>query len=1081
MSRRYATKDNFERETEETERLVRPAPKVKPPRRDRRRETVEPDKDPDLSTHDPDLSKNYKDIGGSIGARVFKRWADGGDGLFKPKKDTAGPSKTKTLPPPPPPAGPKSKPPAGPEPKIPVRRKVDKEIVYVTDSALKESPEKYEKADPSEAKSEGPKSQPDKSSPEEDKAKPLTEALKGKDKLKDPWADAQEGKLLDSVRKFPRKEPAQGEAVPEAPPPSANSTKPDPEAAKPKPVPKPKETKTLGLREDPAPAPTAEQVEADYVVRGVLDQMSAEDPALKSNLKGFVTPGSDIYGLAENNPKLPVSVVLRQFQLPPEIKTIGDVQRVLKLPARKAPPKGKGKGKKTKSEAPAEAPVTTPAAPPSAPPAAAAPAAAPPATAPPVVPEDKPGPSKSEQEPSAPASPAPASPSAAPSGPDQSAPAVPPASPAAAPAKAPPAKTKAPKLSDKDRDKSINLIVDSFPSSMAADLLAMQPPMHPDEVNDLIKDYKVGQSIPVKDIGSFIDTASKFFTTDPSKVKPPKVFKLNGQDTPWDQVPEEQKAAALRKHQVKTLAFSMAAASAVSKELQRKSGAPESLANGMAKVMLTSSTNPVEKAAQSKQLAEDTFYQQLESGDGEKLSSSKLSKILKSNPDPNVQRVAVAYSQGQDYQEARKHFLKGGEAIDERQSPEEILRGLSKATKFLRDKSDQYPQPFRQDTASIFRQRILKQLESLVPEKAKALQPALDKQDNVLYEGDLRKFRKDYEKFSKSYTEAQKKLNSSDPDAVTSWLAERGIYEPQEPQEPAKYKDRNRPQADKEQEASDAWDDYQTRMAASRVRARYQSAFSSYSNTFAMDRKAVYWGVDPYSEEPDSYPGWHIPRASALGDQDFSRILKSAKSWLDAPVLSSNIDGIDRDVQLRAALDLAIRSEGYSSAIHPTIYENLLARLAGAPEKNLTATARNDTMTKKVSLEVAQADRVLSRLDRVASVVQERHQEWGLSFKAAKQLVNEIDKIADELEKATFGEQSVIARQASVLGLEKTAEVIQRDSDEPYMDTFDSPMMPIQREADEPYMQQYSDDQSRAVAKGKSLNNRPLTPNHKGD
>src|SRR5574338_1059123 len=66
----WATKDLHEREDDEAERLVRPAPKVKPPRHDRRREETQADRDPDIDTdkdtkRDPDLSLNRKNVGGS--------------------------------------------------------------------------------------------------------------------------------------------------------------------------------------------------------------------------------------------------------------------------------------------------------------------------------------------------------------------------------------------------------------------------------------------------------------------------------------------------------------------------------------------------------------------------------------------------------------------------------------------------------------------------------------------------------------------------------------------------------------------------------------------------------------------------------------------------------------------------------------------------------------------------------------------------------------------------------------------------------------------------------------------------------
>jgi hypothetical protein len=74
MTLRWATRDTHEREEDEAERLVRPAPKVKPPRHDRRRNTIEPEDDSD-EEGDGDLSLNFKTIGGSVAQRVVQRFA----------------------------------------------------------------------------------------------------------------------------------------------------------------------------------------------------------------------------------------------------------------------------------------------------------------------------------------------------------------------------------------------------------------------------------------------------------------------------------------------------------------------------------------------------------------------------------------------------------------------------------------------------------------------------------------------------------------------------------------------------------------------------------------------------------------------------------------------------------------------------------------------------------------------------------------------------------------------------------------------------------------------------------------------
>jgi hypothetical protein len=122
------------------------------------------------------------------------------------------------------------------------------------------------------------------------------------------------------------------------------------------------------------------------------------------------------------------------------------------------------------------------------------------------------------------------------------------------------------------------------------------------------------------------------------------------------------------------------------------------------------------------------------------------------------------------------------------------------------------------------------------------------------------------------------------------------------------------------------------------------------------------------------------------------------------------------------------------------------------------------------------ADRILTRLDRLASTIQKKYADWGMHFEEAKEIVNALDKTADEVEIAAFGPMSFERRQREVMASSKRAEVIQQDADEKYMDTFRNPMAPIQTEGDEPYMRAYADDQSSVVHHGKSTTGRPLAP-----
>lgn len=119
----------------------------------------------------------------------------------------------------------------------------------------------------------------------------------------------------------------------------------------------------------------------------------------------------------------------------------------------------------------------------------------------------------------------------------------------------------------------------------------------------------------------------------------------------------------------------------------------------------------------------------------------------------------------------------------------------------------------------------------------------------------------------------------------------------------------------------------------------------------------------------------------------------------------------------------------------------------------------------KLAAEVA--NNALTRLDKIAHAIQSNYEAWGMPFNTAKDIVNDLDKTADEIEVSSFGQESFMRRQA---------EVIRQDADERYMKGFENPMEPVQLEADEPYMSAYKDDQSSAVIHGVSTSGRPLTP-----
>lgn len=89
------------------------------------------------------------------------------------------------------------------------------------------------------------------------------------------------------------------------------------------------------------------------------------------------------------------------------------------------------------------------------------------------------------------------------------------------------------------------------------------------------------------------------------------------------------------------------------------------------------------------------------------------------------------------------------------------------------------------------------------------------------------------------------------------------------------------------------------------------------------------------------------------------------------------------------------------------------------------------------------ANAILSKLDSTAETIETLAKEGKIEPKEAAKLIQNLDSFADRFEIAAYGESNLKARQA---------KVIQQDSDEPYMKTFDNINEVLQSDADEPYM-----------------------------
>lgn len=219
-------------------------------------------------------------------------------------------------------------------------------------------------------------------------------------------------------------------------------------------------------------------------------------------------------------------------------------------------------------------------------------------------------------------------------------------------------------------------------------------------------------------------------------------------------------------------------------------------------------------------------------------------------------------------------------------------------------------------------------------------------------------------------------------------------------------------------------------------------------------KSAVYHGVLDQVMTP--YPGpEHMP-ASKLTLSERSALCQEALEWLPT-------NAVNLDAGLREALDYAIYTSPFQGSVSASSYESMLGELS-----RLATTTKGTVPMKTVSASQAKlASQVLETFDKMADYVQANYTKLGMSHADAKRVVNALDRTADKFEVATLGEESFAARQA---------EVLERDSEEPYVQTFEAPTRVHQSDKDEPYMGLFNDDQTTAVGTGKSEAGKPIAP-----
>lgn len=640
-------------------------------------------------------------------------------------------------------------------------------------------------------------------------------------------------------------------------------------------------------------------------------------------------------------------------------------------------------------------------------------------------------------------------------------------------------------VSAAEREETALFLADHLPPRLAAQVMATG--IHPDDAKTLVDNYEAAKSRPLGNPAEFAARAAKIFQTNPDKVEPPEMWRDAKGKIEFVVLPPDVKAAAYRQHQMQVVAMSLAAQHQLEEKLGFKGAVPADVAQTVTRALLGALGDEEKSKA-----ASAVFESTAESKGSQKISEGLAQRMLAS-VESNKEATAIvrSYLEANDYKRAKAVYL-GATGVTERDNPAEIVEGLRAARDFFTVRARAYGDVEDHEGAKRFETRTLAKLKALSPKKYATIRRAIDVEDAKVYDRQ-KKLWDTYDAKLEAWEDAEqweydKKVRRKKPMPPPG----------ERPVEPFGYGNARSSDALKA-DGRQLWEDLHERSGTKKSAARTATKFllSSYLSGLPMDqehqKRALYHGVDPavhYPRRP--YPrGEQVP-ARALAETDYSTILSAARWWLKSVSTPEQ------------ALELAVRSGPYS--IDVQTFEQLAARLAGsaraakssfAPAQDTNPIRETDNgvrqMLRLSSEQKGAANQILAQLDNLAEAVKREQQKLG--FSAAKKLVNFIDRIADQTETLVFGEDSLRNRQAEVAVLtdevradlldnglvtasqmSKAAKVLQRDSDEPYMDTFKNPMSPIETDSDEPYMSAYGDDQSSAVNDGEDDTGRELAP-----
>ena len=492
------------------------------------------------------------------------------------------------------------------------------------------------------------------------------------------------------------------------------------------------------------------------------------------------------------------------------------------------------------------------------------------------------------------------------------------------------------KVDQNERSEILMRMLDVIPAAQYDGIAKL----HPDDQLAIMNDASAFRRLKPKDFAAFRAKVRGIYQTDPSKIPPPEEIEWQGKTVAFASLSPQNKAQALNDYRNKVVAISVASSSLVSEELQQ-SGIPPALADRL----LAGKAAPPPRR---------TYEEVLADGKVEPPPKDRRQAIREFETDEEKAQAA-AYFQARDYQAIRREYLEAptssGQAINEHVPTKKLLKNLEEATTALREAEQAYPEAARMGNAKILRTRVLERLRALLPdgEKLQAVERWVREQDADDYDEQYFK----WERAVKDMESARKKRQRGGP-----YREEDEPPPPPPPLKPEGYDEVRKPKPSRGKKIMDFFQTLTARPpVTAHVVARYLTCAPPPVMSNLRDRQAVYWGVEPYPAGHEGfapYNEWEQAHARDFGAADEAALLSTARDWLGQFVLDPSImgDGVP-DARFRAALDYAIytlENGKYSAGLHPAIYNRLLARLTGQPEDETLLTVRKTARDLSKSL-----------------------------------------------------------------------------------------------------------------------------------